>query len=80
MNPPKAEEGSTVAAVTALQRDNERLIRQVMELQEQLPQELRMQIPMDALMPEEDKSRQKQVEEKKKTGKSEEKGEDNVDI
>lgn len=73
MNPPKEEEGSAAAAVTALQRDNERLIRQVMQLQEQLPQELRMQIPVEELMPGE---RGQVVEEEK--GKSE--GEDKVDI
>eukprot|EP00573_Skeletonema_grethae_P012191 CAMPEP_0201693742 /NCGR_PEP_ID=MMETSP0578-20130828/6225_1 /ASSEMBLY_ACC=CAM_ASM_000663 /TAXON_ID=267565 /ORGANISM="Skeletonema grethea, Strain CCMP 1804" /LENGTH=479 /DNA_ID=CAMNT_0048179313 /DNA_START=791 /DNA_END=2230 /DNA_ORIENTATION=+ len=88
MNPPNpnttnnAEEGSAAAAITALQRDNERLIRQVMELQEQLPPELRMQIPMEMLMPQQHPSRLQQhqqqpqsqlQEEQKKKGKSEEK-------
>lgn len=84
MNPPSSntnnpEDGSAAAAVTALQRDNERLIRQVMELQEQLPQELRMQIPMELLMPPQ-QSQFPQQEEQKRKGKSEEKGGSNAEI
>ena len=75
MNTPKEEEGSAAAAVIALQRDNERLIRQVMQLQEQLPQELRMQIPVEELMPGE---KGQGSDEKQEEGKSE--GEDKVDI
>ena len=87
MNPPNpnttnnAEEGSAAAAISALQRDNERLIRQVMELQEQLPKELRMQIPMEMLMaqhPSRPQSQLQQQEEQKKKGKSEE--EDGLEI
>lgn len=72
MNPPTASPSKQedTSAVTALQRDNERLIRQVMELQEQLPQELRMQIPMELLAPAQQSPAKK--------GKSDGKGGDNL--